>query len=158
MSKVLQLSVFSLLISFAAQAQVTNILSADTAFARKFKIDEYFNMDLSPEDRQHYKEEIEKLTQYIDKTPPDCSALVNRGAYFSYLGFYVNAIKDYDAALNLNPNIPEALYNRGIAKSRFLYTYDGCKDIFKSGQLGLTQATTSFQNNCKRYTALLVKN
>jgi tetratricopeptide (TPR) repeat protein len=158
MRKVLRLSFCILFIPFAAKAQVTNILSADTAFARKFKIDEYFNMDLSMEDRQHYKEEIEKLSLYIDKTPPDCSALVNRGAYFSYLGFYVNAIKDYDAALNLNPNIPEALYNRGIAKSRFLYTYDGCKDIFKAGELGLAQGVSSFQNNCKRYTALMVKN
>lgn len=152
------LSVFFLIFSFVATAQVTTILDSDTAFARKFKVEEYFNIDISVEERQHYKMEIEKITEYINKSPADCSALINRGAYFSYLGFYVNAIRDYDAALSLKVDLPEAYYNRGIAKSRYMYTYDSCKDIFKAGELGLEPAKMSFQNNCKRYTALLVKN
>lgn len=158
MHKTFFISIFVFSISFFANAQVAEILEEDTAFARKFKVEEYFNIDISPEERQHYKEEIEKITDYINKSPADYSAFVNRGAYFSYLGFYVNAIKDYDVALKLNSEVPEAYYNRGVAKSRFLYTYDSCKDIFKASQLGLAQATTSFQNNCKRYTALLIKN
>ena len=155
--KVFQLSIFFLIISFVSKGQVSEILSTDTAFARKFKVEEYFNIDITPEQRQHYKDEIEKLTEYLNKVPQDYSAFINRGAYFSYLGFYVNAIKDYDAALNLKSDLPEALYNRGIAKSRFLYTYDSCKDIYKSSELGLKQASISFENNCKRYTSLMVK-
>ncbi|MCX6182107.1 MAG: tetratricopeptide repeat protein [Bacteroidetes bacterium] len=157
MKRFFHLTIFFLIISAVSKAQVSNILSTDTAFARKFKVDEYFNIDLTPEQRQHYKSEIEKLTEYIEKSPPDCGALINRGAYFSYLGFYVNAIRDYDAALALKSDFPEALYNRGVAKARFLYTFDSCKDIYKAKELGLQVAATSFENNCKRYTALLVK-
>ncbi|MFM7024270.1 MAG: hypothetical protein ACKOXB_14960 [Flavobacteriales bacterium] len=157
MKRVLLFSSFLLAISWSASAQVTEILASDTAFARKFKVDEYFNIDLTPEQRQKYKDEIEQLTLYINQQPQDYAAFINRGAYFSYLGFYVNAIKDYDVAIALKNDVPEVYYNRGIAKARFLYTYDSCKDIYKAKELGLTQAVTSFENNCKRYTNLLVK-
>jgi tetratricopeptide (TPR) repeat protein len=137
-------------------AQSSAILETDTAFAKQFDVKEYFNVSITPEQRAQYKAEIEKLTAYINVHPTDASAYINRGAYFSYLGFHVNAIKDYDAALKINPSIPEALFNRGLAKARYFYTVDSCKDIYASSQLGLTLAQTSFDKNCKRYTNLIV--
>ena len=148
---------FSLLITIHSLfAQASAILDSDTAFAKQFDVKEYFNVDITPEQRAQYKSEIEKLTVIIAAHPNEASAYINRGAYFSYLGFHVNAIKDYDEALKINNNIPEALYNRGVAKARYFYTVDSCKDIYSSSQLGLNIALASFDRNCKRYTNLIV--
>jgi tetratricopeptide (TPR) repeat protein len=148
---------FSLLITLQfVFAQASAILESDTAFAKQFDVKEYFNVDITIEQRAQYKSEIEKLTTIINAHPNEASAYINRGANFSYLGFHVNAIKDYDAALKINKDIPEALYNRGVAKARYFYTVDSCKDIYASSQLGLQLAQVSFDRNCKRYTNLIV--
>jgi len=152
------LLIFTLFSIDSAFSQATAILDIDTAFAKKFDVQEYFNVDITSEQRAQYKNEIEKLTQYLKVHPNEYTAYINRGAYFSFLGFHVNAIKDYDAALAIQNNIPEAIYNRGLAKARYFYTVDSCKDIYTASQLGLTQATTTFDKACKRYTTLIVKN
>ncbi len=137
-------------------AQAAAILESDTTFAKQFDVKEYFNVDITAEQRTQYKGEIEKLTAIINAQPNETSAYINRGAYFSYLGFHVNAIKDYDTALKINNDIPEALYNRGVAKARYFYTIDSCKDIYASSQLGLEFAKVSFDRNCKRYMNLIL--
>ena len=153
---------FLLILSFfctsVAFSQATAILDTDTAFAKKFEVKEYFNVDITAEQRIQYKNEIEKLTKYLEAHPNEYTAYINRGAYFSFLGVHVNAIKDYDAALAIQNNIPEAIYNRGLAKARYFYTVDSCKDIYSASQLGLAQATATFDRACKRYTSLIVKN
>ena len=148
---------FFFLLSLAVRAQVSPILSSDTAFAREFNVSEYFNIDLSSEKREYYKKEIAKFTDDLILYPADYYTYLNRGALFSYLGFYVNAISDYDQALKLKSDIPEAYFNRSIAKARFLYTYDSCIDMRKAIELGLPQAAAAFERNCKRYSAVLPK-
>jgi tetratricopeptide (TPR) repeat protein len=156
MKQKLLLTFFLFLSLSSLFAQATAILESDTAFAKQFDIKEYFNVEITPEQRSQYKSEIEKLTVIIAAHPNETSAYINRGAYFSYLGFHVNAIKDYDEALKINKNIPEALYNRGVAKARYFYTIDSCKDIYASAQLGLEFAKVSFDRNCKRYANFIV--
>ncbi len=144
---------FIFLLVQISRAQSASILASDSTFAKAFDINEYFNVDLAPEERQKIKDEIIKLTDVLEKHPNEYSIYINRGANFSYLGFHVNAIKDYDKALELKNDLPEAYYNRGLAKARFFYNVNSCKDIYAAANLGLVQAQTVFDKNCKRYTA-----
>ena len=46
------------------------------------------------------------------------NAYVNHGSCLAELGFFEKAIKSYDFALNLNPNMPRVLINRGYCKKK----------------------------------------
>lgn len=121
----------------------------------EFDIDKYFNPNISDEERALHKKNIQQFTDRIKANPNDVSAYVNRGAYYSYLGLYPQAIKDYDKAIELYPGIPEVWYNRGLAKARFVYTLDACQDLKKAQDLGLAQAKGVIIQNCGRYRAQL---
>ena len=127
----------------------------EEAKTESFDIDKYFNPNISDEERAIHKKNIQQFSDRIASKPSDVSAYVNRGAYFSYLGLYVQAIKDYDKAIELYPGIPEVWYNRGLAKARFVYTLDACKDLKKAQDLGLAQAKGVIIQNCGRYRAKL---
>lgn len=63
----------------------------------------------------------------VPRSPPflDSRALVHLRS-----GRNEDAIKDYDAALKLNPRLPDSLYGRGLAKLR-LGDAEGAKaDLF----------------------------
>lgn len=125
------------------------------AETEEFDIDKYFNPNISDEERALHKKNIQQFTDRIKANPNDVSAYVNRGAYYSYLGLYPQAIKDYDKAIELYPGIPEVWYNRGLAKARFVYSLDACKDLKKAEGLGLAQAKGVIIHNCGRYRAQL---
>lgn len=125
------------------------------AETEEFDIDKYFNPNISEEERALHKKNIQQFTDRIKANPNDVSAYVNRGAYYSYLGLYPQAIKDYNKAIELYPGIPEVWYNRGLAKARFVYTLDACKDLKKAQDLGLAQAKGVIIQNCGRYRAQL---
>lgn len=120
-----------------------------------FDIDKYFNPNISDEERALHKKNIQQFSDRITSNPKDVSAYVNRGAYYSYLGLYPQAIKDYDKAIELYPSIPEVWYNRGLAKARFVYTLDACQDLKKAQDLGLAQAKGVIIQNCGRHLANL---
>ena len=72
---------------------------------------------------------------------------------------YPDAINDYNRALEIDSLLPEAYYNRGIARGRFRYTKNACIDIYKAYELGLTKAKDLFKDKCGMYqTTLIIKN
>jgi tetratricopeptide (TPR) repeat protein/predicted aspartyl protease len=62
------------------------------------------------------------------------------------LGDYDKAIEDYDAALRMNPQMPAALYGRGIAKIR--------KKKIAEGDADMTKAATIAPKIAQEFTAL----
>jgi len=58
---------------------------------------------------------------------------------------YKGAIKYYNKAIELNPDLAEAYYNRGIAKIRLGQKDDGCFDFSEASELGLSGA---IKENC----------
>jgi tetratricopeptide (TPR) repeat protein len=56
-----------------------------------------------------YQQTIDRLTIDI------AEAYSNRGAYYSLLSNFVQAINDYDRAIELDPKYADAFYNRGLA-------------------------------------------
>ena len=77
----------------------------------------------------------------------DSEAYFNRAAAKGMSMDVAGSIKDYDKAIEINPNYMEAYANRGVAKINMLttkgniqptkeQTSDGCADLKKAKQLG----------------------
>jgi tetratricopeptide (TPR) repeat protein len=60
---------------------------------------------------------------------------IRAGLYFIY-GEYENAIEDYESYLQEYPNDGETYYNMGVSKILNQDTFDGCKDLETSLNLG----------------------
>ena len=63
------------------------------------------------------------------KLRASADALASRGLANLKLGQFDAALRDYDAALKLTPNMPEALFGRGVAKRKKGDTAGGDADI-----------------------------
>jgi tetratricopeptide (TPR) repeat protein len=50
------------------------------------------------------------------------------------------AYDDYTKAIELNPNLGEAYYNRGLVQIFMKDTRKGCMDLSKAGELGIASA------------------
>jgi tetratricopeptide (TPR) repeat protein len=53
-----------------------------------------------------------------DLAPPDPATLDSRGLVYLRLGSLRDAVRDYDSALDTNPDLSNALYGRGLAELR----------------------------------------
>jgi tetratricopeptide (TPR) repeat protein len=76
----------------------------------------------------------------LDEALADCSAalalqpgeddiLESRGLIYLRKSQWQNAARDFDAALQLNPNLPGSLFGRGVARSRLGDTEMGQADV-----------------------------
>ncbi|MAS51721.1 MAG: hypothetical protein CMD20_00815 [Flavobacteriales bacterium] len=121
------------------------------------KIEKYYNTGISDSLRDHLKTQIKHMNKYISKDSLNSKAFLQRGIYYSQLGFQVKAIADYDKSLKLDSNEPVAYFNRGLAKARFRYSYDACYDIKKAHNLGIEAAENIYQAYCKMYHSQIEK-
>lgn len=64
------------------------------------------------------KNNIASLTEVIKNNPNDANALNLRGAAFGQAGDYERAIADFNAALSINPDFPQAYANRALIHVR----------------------------------------
>ncbi|MFL2582521.1 MAG: hypothetical protein ACJ0QJ_05120 [Flavobacteriales bacterium] len=121
------------------------------------KIEKYYNTGISDSLRNHLKAQIKYMNKYISKDSLNSKAFLQRGIYYSQLGFQVKAIADYDKSLKLDSNESVAYFNRGLAKARFRYSYDACYDIKKAHNLGIEAAEDIYQAYCKMYHSQIEK-
>lgn len=63
---------------------------------------------------------------------------------------YVLAIENYDKAVQLDPKLAEAYYNRGIANINLGKTDLGIRDLSKAGELGLYEAYSAIKKYSKK--------
>lgn len=120
-----------------------------------YDVSDLFNLDLSESERAQAKAIIEVFTQQITDDTTDIGAFINRGSYWATLGLHVQAIKDYDKALEIDDQQPIIYYNRALSKARFFYTYDACLDLKYARDLGLQQANTLMMQQCGRHMSKL---
>ncbi len=64
----------------------------------------------------------------------------NRGNIYVERRDYQHAIDDYTKALELDPNLAEAWYNRGLTRITIKQQTEGVSDLSKAGELGLFTA------------------
>ena len=122
-----------------------------SGFSQNSSLENQFNKTLTPEQRKAYKDEIQINSKKIHDNPTEYIYYLRRGVAYSSLGLHPDAIADYNKVIKLNPKIPEAYYNRGIARARFRFTKTSCKDVKKAGDLGLENAKTLYAEKCKMY-------
>ena len=83
---------------------------------------------------------IDELTQALIQAPANAYLYYDRGnAYVQCLDF-VQAIADYSKAIELDANLAEAWYNRGLARVANKQQNEGISDLSKAGELGLYTA------------------
>jgi len=94
-----------------------------------------------------YDEVLNDLDQVIKLSPKFAGAHYNRGNINTYSRNFSEAINDYTKAIELEPEMGEAYYNRGLIRV-FLENQQGCQDLSKSGELGVTEAYNVIKRYC----------
>lgn len=76
----------------------------------------------------------------IDLNPKNAYMYFDRGNLYARQKEYGKAIDDFTSAINLDLNLAEAYYNRGLARIYSNNKIDGINDLSKAGELGLYNA------------------
>lgn len=151
------LVIMSFLLFGTSYGQKAAIDSAIDSITVK-NMEKYYNPDISDSLRNVYKAQISQMDKYILKDSLNSKAFLQRGTYYSQLGFKVKAIADYDKSIQLDSNESIAYFNRGLAKARFRYSYDACYDIKKAHILGIEAAEHIYNSSCNIHRSLIEKN
>ncbi|MBP5776770.1 MAG: tetratricopeptide repeat protein [Prevotella sp.] len=80
------------------------------------------------------------LSDAIQLSPKNAYLYHDRGNLYSLRNDYQRAVDDYTRAIDLEPNLAEAYFNRGLARLHAKKTSEGIADLSKAGELGLYQA------------------
>lgn len=99
-------------------------------------------LPLSPsnEARIGYGQALEDLQHLLRLSPNLSAAQYNIGNVYVQLHQFDRAIEAYSATLELDPQFPEAYFNRGVIRLLDGHTNDGLSDLSQAGELGLYQA------------------
>ena len=62
---------------------------------------------------------------------------------------YQHAIDDYSRAIEIDPHLAEAFYNRGLVHLALKQQKESVADLSKAGELGLYQAYSIIKQNRK---------
>lgn len=115
------------------------------------ELEDLYNIQISPEERAKIKEKIFEYSQQISQEPGNYINYYNRGVMYSRLGLHIDAISDYNKAIELKSDLSQAYYNRGLSRARFGYTKTSCIDIKKAAELGLNQGDILYKSKCGLY-------
>ena len=115
-------------------------LQADNSMAYAYRSAIYVEM-------KDYKGAVEDCKKALEIDPKNELAYVRMGdAFFSQEpADYVEAMKSYNYAINLNPNNKTALHNRGIAKKE-LKDYHGSIDDFNKAIILDAEYASAYMN------------
>lgn len=116
---------------------------------------EQFYNDLSDSLRLVYNKKLNHMNAYIKLDSVNPEAFLERGICYTLLGMHSKSIEDYTAALELDSTLSFAYFNRGLAKGKFMYSYDACYDMKRSFDLGVEDAWLVLIQECRRYYKLL---
>jgi len=120
-------------------------------YESQFDLKQYFKTSLTITEKKQMKKAIFMFSQQIKTHPDEALNYLNRGAIYATLGYYPDAIDDYNKALKIDSLFPEAYYNRGLAKARFGFTKHACIDIKKAAELGMQDASIILNDKCRDY-------
>lgn len=67
---------------------------------------------------------------------------------------FIDAVKEFDKCLEIYPNYPEALYNRGITYIQLNQQKLACADIKKAADLGYQRAYYLLNTYCSHISEL----
>lgn len=71
-----------------------------------------------------------------------------RGEIYYRIGLYDNCINDMSRAINIDQEAGNSYYFRGLAKIKLGLKSEGCKDLTKAGEQGMSEAYIAISENC----------
>ena len=77
-------------------------------------------------------------------------AYYNRAFVKYKLQDFNGAVDDYNMAIQLNPEIPDLYYNRGLLLFFLSQKVAACQDFSKAGELGVTDAYSLIKLYCSQ--------
>ena len=83
---------------------------------------------------------LSDLCEAIKLAPQNAYLYYNRGNLFAQRKDYAHAVDDYTQAIELDRNLAEAWYNRGLVHIYANRINEGISDLSKAGELGLYDA------------------
>lgn len=104
--------------------------------------------------KKQYLKALEKYNVLLSDKTTDKQTLKakyfeNRADAYMAVSMYENVIKDLSMALDLNPNLPEVYYKRGIAKIRAKKTVEACYDFKFAYSKGYYKASDMLMKYCR---------
>lgn len=71
-----------------------------------------------------------------------------KGFCYQNLGYYKRSIPYYDSALQLNPGLQIAVYQKGLSQLSIADTTSACQSFYSAAQKGSRQAESAYRNIC----------
>lgn len=134
-----------ILFNFTLFAQSNSIVDSVAVDLEKF-----YN-DLPDSLRFEYTNKLNHMNAYIKMDSLNPEAFLERGICYTLLGMHAKSIEDYTSAIGLDSTLSFAYFNRGLARGKFMYSYDACLDMKKSYDLGVNDAGLVLIQECRRY-------
>lgn len=136
-----------------AKAKLKDYQGAVIDFTKTIELDPnhefgYYNRGNAKDDLNDFKSAIADYNKAIRINSSNSNYLNNRGIAKGHLGDFNGAISDYSEAIKMSPMDSTLYYNRGIAKLKLGQRDSGCKDLYKSKELGFEQAQKSIFKWC----------
>jgi len=97
-----------------------------------------------------FEESLELLNQLEIIIPNNHIVYYNKANVFALSGDMDNAILLYDKAIEINPHMAEAWYNRGLIYLMLKDNEKGCSNLGKAGELGIKQAYLIIHRFCRK--------
>ena len=95
-----------------------------------------------------YDAVIKDLNAVLALDPDNPFAWFNRGFVNSRMGNYRASIDDFAQAIKLREDFAEACYNRGLMNIILSENRQGCLDLSRAGELGITDAYKVMKRYC----------
>jgi hypothetical protein len=95
-----------------------------------------------------YKEAIECFDKAIVLIPQSPEFYVNRGVAKYCLSDYIDAMKDYEKAIELNPSFARAYYSRALIYLLWNKQQEACTDLWAAYRLGMHNVFEMVHADC----------
>lgn len=135
------------------KAEMIEFIASIENNVQKLTMDDQGNTNARVSDRVNhnydYSEAIMDMTAARDILPEMPYIYFNLGNLYSLSSQPVEAIKNYNKAINLYPNMGDGYYNRGLVLIFLKDKEKGCIDLSKAGELGISDAYSVINKYCK---------
>lgn len=131
---------------------VIGIVIATSIYAQqRLSVDSFFNICLTSHQRDSLNKQIAYYTNEITSDSTNQNAYFMRAQTFVALGMQHKAVKDYNKLIKLDSLNPVFYHNRALCRSKYGFTLDACKDLYKAASMGLEQAKNVYARKCGLY-------
>jgi tetratricopeptide (TPR) repeat protein len=95
-----------------------------------------------------YESVIRDYDRALKLDPAFAFGWYNRGYIHTRMGNYREAVDDFSQAIRLRDDLAEAWYNRGLLYILLSENHNGCRDLSRAGELGITDAYRVMKRYC----------